>query len=119
MAVDTEGETTQISLERRRLAIPFGGDGRGRRGEHFAQGGGGGARRSRPELPGDGGGDLGFARELEGRERGECGGWAGSADRPRPEPVRLNRARWAGWVKWAKAQLLKQVSNSNSNVILI
>jgi hypothetical protein len=61
-------------------------------------------------VTGDGGGDLGFARELEER-RERVRGWAGSVDRPRPEPVWLNQARWAGWVKWAKAHLLKPNSN--------
>jgi hypothetical protein len=74
--------------------IPFGGDGRGRGGEYFAQGGGIEDHRSWPKRPGSGG-DPVVARELEGRER-KVRGWVGSVDRPRPEPVWLNRARWAG-----------------------
>jgi hypothetical protein len=34
-----------------------------------------------------------IASGIEGRERRASGGWAGSVDRPRPEPGRLSRAR--------------------------
>jgi hypothetical protein len=56
--------------------IPFGGAGRGRRGECFAQGGDGGVHRSWPERPGGGGGEP-ESPEREGRG-GEVRGRGGS-----------------------------------------
>jgi hypothetical protein len=55
-----------------------------------------------------------IARGSEGRRRRARGGWAGSVDRPRPEPGRLSQARvgrmgrLARWVKKALAKCLNQ-----------
>jgi hypothetical protein len=85
------GESNPISSERKRSAIPFGGAGIGRGGEHFAQGGGSRGHRSWLERPG-GGGDP--SRQRDRGEREECErGWAGSGEWPRPEPSQLSRAR--------------------------
>jgi hypothetical protein len=101
-----------ISSERRRPAIPLGGAGRGRGVEHLAQGGGSSGHRSWPEKPGDGGGDPGHQRDRGEREESEWG-WAGSVDRPRPEPGQLSRARvgrlgqLANWAKLVLANCFK------------
>jgi hypothetical protein len=96
----------QISSERGRSTNLLGGGERGSWVECFAQGGDGEARRGWLERPG-GGGDPGSPVSSRG-ESGVRGGWAGSVDRPKPEPVRLNRGRWAGWAKWAKAICLNK-----------
>jgi hypothetical protein len=55
-----------------------------------------------------------IARGSEGRRRRASGGWAGSVDRPRPEPGRLSRGRvgrlgrLARWAKKALAKCLNQ-----------
>jgi hypothetical protein len=82
------GRTTPISPGRKRPANPRGGAGRGCSGEYFAQGGDGGSQRRWPEWPGDGGGDPDRQRAREGEGRASEG-WAGSVDRPRPEPIGL------------------------------
>jgi hypothetical protein len=87
------GETTPISSGRKRPAILFGGAGRGRRGECFDHGGDGGGHRCWPEGLGGGVGDPESPVRSRGRERSARGGWAGSGDRPRPEPGRLSSAR--------------------------
>jgi hypothetical protein len=97
-------EITPISSGRKRSANPLREAGRGRGGEHFTQGGDGGGYRSRPEWPGGGGSDPDRQRDRGEREE-SVGGWAGSVDRPRPEPCWLSRAR-AGRLgqqaSWAK-----------------
>jgi hypothetical protein len=60
------GRTTPISSWRRRLVIPLGGVGRGRRGACFAQGGSGRVHRSWPERLGGGGDPV--ARGKRGEE---------------------------------------------------
>jgi hypothetical protein len=91
------GESKPISSEGKRLAIPFGGAGRGRVGEHFALGGGSGTRRSRPELPDDGGGDLRSPeREKVKGERWGAEAGLGRFDRPRTWPVGLDQPGWLG-----------------------
>jgi hypothetical protein len=97
------GNTTQVSSERRRPAIPLGGAGGGRWGEWFTQGGDDDGRRSRPEWPGDGGGDPDRQRSRRETGRRASGTGLGRFDRPRPEPGWLSRARvgqlgqQAGW----------------------
>jgi hypothetical protein len=66
-------ESNPISSERKRSVIPFGGAGRGRRGEHFAQGGGSRGHRSWPERLGSGGGDPSCQRDRGEREKCERG----------------------------------------------
>jgi hypothetical protein len=90
------GILPRISSEKRRPAKLFGGGLRGHRGECFTHGGDGGGHWSWSGKAGDGGGDPDRQRDRVG-ERRASGGWAGSVDRPRPEPGWLSRAEWASW----------------------
>jgi hypothetical protein len=81
----SSGKSTQISLERRRQAIPLGGAGRGCWGEYFAQGGGGDNRG----VGRNGQATAAAIQSPEGRrgpERRVRGAGLGRFDRPRPEP---------------------------------
>jgi hypothetical protein len=82
------GEITQISSERRRPTIPFGGVERGRRGECFAQGGDDGDRWGWPERPGNGGGDPGSPVSSRGEGERE-GARLGRLTDPDPSRVGL------------------------------
>jgi hypothetical protein len=88
MVADTEGETTQISPERKFLQIPTRGAGRGSWGDHFAPSISGEDHRRWPEWPSNGGGDLGFTRELkEEREESEGLGWVGCPTQTQAGPA--------------------------------
>jgi hypothetical protein len=88
----------RISSQRKRPPNLFGGGGRGRRGEHFAQGGGRGVRRRQPESPGDGE-VIRASQEPEcGEKRGEGEGlgWVGLTD-PDPSRFGVNQLVGLGW----------------------
>jgi hypothetical protein len=94
--------------------IPFGGAGRGRGGECFAQGGDGGGHRSWPERPG-GGGDPESPVRSRGRERSARGARLGRVNDPDPSRVGLAEPKWAGLgqlASWAK-KALAIYSNKN------
>jgi hypothetical protein len=106
-------ESNPISSERKRSAIPFGGAGRGRVGEHFTQGGSNRGYRSWPEKRGGGGGGV-LSRRRESRG-GEVRGWGRSGSVWPTQDL-------AGWVRpaglvgpgqWAKAHLQIQLCSKN------
>jgi hypothetical protein len=108
----------RISSQRKRPPNLFGGGGRGRRGENFAQGGGSGVRRNRRATARQ----FGRRTSLSAgrRERWGRGAGLGRFDRSRPEPVQGQPAGWAGLSRWAKAHLYFwtkfQIPNSNLKI---
>jgi hypothetical protein len=77
-------------------------------------------RRKSPELAGMLGRRrrrLGFARAPRGREGERVGAGQGRFDRPRPEPVWFNQARWAGLGLMGQSPFSNQIQISNLKVL--